>query len=551
MRKKIPSILTISLLVIITTVHFAIALPQSNPVSTLDSLDITYHNWYNMDPNLNNIQGTGIDRAYSELLNDKRPKEKIIVAVIDGGVDIEHEDIKGKIWINGDEISDNGKDDDKNGYIDDIHGWNFIGNAKGENIKHETLEQVRMLRKLEPLYQSYLSIDEVPDDKKEEFRIYNKCKSDYQEKLAKYKTLYKNFEDLEKNVDYYEKVISDHLGKTDFTPEEVYDIGTSEKNVKLAKKYLTTKYKQGFSRKSLEKKKEHCRVYLDKHFNIDFNPREIISDNPEDINDINYGNNDVKGPTSEHGTFVAGIIAANRSNNIGIDGIASNVEIMVLRTVPDGDERDKDVALSIRYAVDNGARIINMSFGKDFSPQKQFVDDAIKYAEENNVLLIHASGNDGSDLDVITFYPTNVYNDGSRAKNWINVGATSTQNNKKFCGNFSNYGKQNVDLFAPGVNILSLSPENKYVIANGTSFSSPVVSGVAALVLSCYPELTALELKDIILNSCTLYPKLKVYYPGSKSKKRKKTKFHTLSSTGGVVNAYKALKLAEKEIKGK
>lgn len=291
---------------------------------------------------------------------------------------------------------------------------------------------------------------------------------------------------------------------------------------------------------------ENTRSYLDYRLNTSFHPRDIISDNPEDIDDMDYGNNNVKGPTAEHGTFVAGIIAANRQNSIGTDGIAEQVEIMVLRAIPNGDEWDKDVALAIRYAVKNGANIINMSFGKAYSPQKHFVDDALKYADEQNVLVIHAAGNDAENLDEKERFPTNNLTDGVEAKNWLTVGASTHKLSKELCGVFSNYGPEEVDLFAPGVNIISLSPENSYEMNDGTSFSCPVVSGVAALVWSYYPHLTAMQLKDILLNSTVRYPKQTVYYPNIETSTKSKTKFSSLSKTGGIINAYEALKLAEK-----
>jgi subtilisin family serine protease len=287
---------------------------------------------------------------------------------------------------------------------------------------------------------------------------------------------------------------------------------------------------------------------LQQHLNLEYNPRTLVADNPEDINDRLYGNNNVIGPRADHGTPVAGIIGAVRGNNLGIDGIAQEVQLMILRAVPQGDERDKDIALAIRYAVDNGAHIINMSFGKDFSPHKHYVDEAVQYAEAHNVLLVHAAGNDGQNIDLVDNFPTKHYKAGKQANNWIEVGATSLKADKNFNGIFSNYGKQNVDLFAPGVDVISLAPDNKYDKMDGTSFAGPVVSGVAALVWSYYPELTAQELKEVLMKSCTLYPKLKVHTPAEDPTKKQKVNFSDLSVTGGVVNAYEALKLAQKVV---
>ena len=259
-----------------------------------------------------------------------------------------------------------------------------------------------------------------------------------------------------------------------------------------------------------------------------------------------YGNNNVYGPEAFHGTFVSGIIAAKRNNEIGIDGIAENARIMALKVVPDGDERDKDVAKAIRYAVDNGAKVINMSFGKDLSPYKDLVDEAVLYAQENDVLLVHAAGNDANNIDKVKQYPTKIINDKTLVNTWITVGANTKTCNKQFAASFTNYGDEMVDIFAPGSRVKSLAPENSYQIADGTSFSAPVVSGVAALLLSYYPELSAIEIKDIIQKTALIYPDLKVYKPKKGFRLIKwKTKFTKLSYTGGIVSAYEALKMAE------
>lgn len=540
-------ILVFSLLLLSGTVAFS----QSHEGTTLDSLDKSYLNWHNLDPETNGIQGISVERAYNEILKNKVAKRKVIVAVIDGGVDIEHEDLQGKIWHNEDEIPNNGIDDDNNGFIDDMHGWNFIGNSKGENIKYENMEEVRIYRALDKIYKDITSINDVTDEKKEEYKTYIACKTFYKEELEKFQNRRNNIYKIEKQMNEVEGVLEIYLGKKDFTQKDLKSIHTSDEKIIRYKNYLLSLYKIGLTREGLNKSKEYVDEQLDKYLNIDFKPREIIGDDIEDINDNKYGNNDVKWTRSDHGTFVAGLIAATRNNNIGIDGIAESVEIMALRTVPVGDERDKDIALSIRYAVDNGANIINMSFGKNYSPQKSLVDEAVKYAEEHNVLLVHAAGNEADDIDKVERYPTDRFLNNDTATTWINVGASAMKYDKNLCGVFSNYGKKNVDIFAPGHDVLSLYPENKYLISSGTSFACPVVSGVAALVWSYYPELTALELKEIILKSTNQYPKKKVYVPNVSSNKKVKVKFETLSLSGGTVNAYAALKLAETYVKEK
>jgi cell wall-associated protease len=285
-------------------------------------------------------------------------------------------------------------------------------------------------------------------------------------------------------------------------------------------------------------------------YNPEFDPRSIVGDNYTNTEERFYGNNDVKGTFPVHGTHVAGVIAANRKNNLGINGIADNVKIMALRAVPNGDERDKDIANAIRYAVDNGAKIINMSFGKDYSPQKDAVDKAVKYAEAKGVLLVHAAGNDDDNNDTKPSFPTRYYKDGKEAANWIEVGASGWGADSTLAADFSNYGKKSVNFFAPGVQLYSTTPANGYETMDGTSFASPAVSGVAAILLSYFPNLTPLQVKDILIKSTRKFDSLMV----KKSDKTGVVKFSDLSSSGGLVNAYEAVKLAiawESNVSGK
>jgi hypothetical protein len=278
--------------------------------------------------------------------------------------------------------------------------------------------------------------------------------------------------------------------------------------------------------------------------------RGIVGDNPEDINDRFYGNNDIMAADPEHGTHVAGIIAAARGNGKGMDGIANNVRIMVIRAVPDGDEHDKDIANAIRYAVDNGAKVINMSFGKYFSPQKKWVDDAVRYAQDKGVLLVHAAGNEATNVDEKRHFPTAFYLDGTRNPNWITVGA-SGPTRKNLVAYFSNYGKKDVDVFAPGMEIYSTVPKgDQYKMEQGTSMASPVVAGLAALIMSYYPQLSATEVKTVITKSAKPLDAM-VYKPNEMDEKTVQLNFSDLSSSGGVVNAVEAIRLAEEIAAGK
>lgn len=523
---------------------------QLSEFPSVDSFPKSDVNWYNKDYSKDFLMGSSVDRAYDELLKDRKPKSKIIVAVIDGGVDFTHPDLAGKIWTNTREIEGNGKDDDGNGYIDDIHGWNFLGNAAGQNITEEVLEQTRVVRELSAAFAAYPTYADVPTPLKSQYNLYLECKAKVDAKRADLQSQIDRLGILSQEMTNARGVIAQALGKTDFSDDEMCTFITQDEKVMKAKQFLCERVSRGLSTAALAAYVEYLKTDLNVAYNTNFFPRKIIGDNLNNVYDRGYGNKDVAGPRANHGTFVAGIIAANRNNGIGVDGIAGNVEIMCVRTTPDGDEDDKDVALGIRYAVDNGAKVLNMSFGKDYSLRKSFVDSALVYAQSKGVLLVHAAGNSAQDLDKSSNFPTAKISDTLTIKNWLNVGAHYSVINKEFVGNFSNYGAKTVDLFAPGVNIVSLAPGAKYSRGNGTSFAAPVVAGVAAMIWSYYPELSVSQLKDIILKSTQTERGLSVNEPGF-GDKPKKTKFYKLSSTGGIVNAYEAIKLAEQIATGK
>ncbi len=537
----------VNLLLLNVFFSFSVLAQSQSSVNAFPKKNI---NWYNADLKEDKIAGVSVNKAYNLLLKDKKTRKTVVVAIIDSGVDIDHEDLKGRIWVNEKEIPGNGIDDDGNGYVDDIHGWGFLGNDKGKNIETETYEYVRMLRKYDPVFKNIQSEADVPADQMNDYRLYLKVKEKHEAEVAEQTLMNETLKKFEKVLTDVEKVVLKHLGTSTYTVEDLKGITNANRSVLYARDWLLDRYKQGFSREELEKMQKRTETQLKENLSLSYNPREIIGDDIENINDSIYGNNDVKGPRADHGTPVSGVIGAIRGNGTGIDGIAEDVRFMVLRAVPNGDEYDKDIALAIRYAVNNGANVINMSFGKEFSPQKKFVDDAIRYAEAHNVLLVHAAGNSAYDIDEIIHYPSRACNDGNSVNNWLEVGANSIKADKRLCASFSNYGKNNVALFAPGVEIVSLAEENTYTMVNGTSFAGPVVSGVAALVWSYYPELTAIELRNILLNSCTNLNKKKVLIPGGKADTAK-VPFSNLSSTGGIVNAYQALLMAEKIVSEK
>lgn len=502
-------------------------------VKSVDQLESKYLNWYNLNFQTDGILGTSVDKAYEYLGNKSKESKTVIVAVIDSGVDIEHEDLDGKIWINEDEIPNNGIDDDQNGYIDDLNGWNFIGNSTGENIYYENLEYTRIVR-----------INDANDPN------LIPAKNLLNTELTRRKKEKENIIKFENAYNKAKSIIKSNTGVSVNSADDLNSINSTNQQVLGAKRFLSERYASGFTDQSLQNLINSNNEYLKYFLNVDYDARTLVGDDPNDIMDRSYGNSDVKGPRSDHGTSVAGIIAANRDNSIGINGIASDVKIMCIRSTPRGDERDKDVALGIYYAVDNGADIINLSFGKEFSPQKKFVDEAVKYAEENGVLIIHGSGNSGNNIDVKESFPSDRFLDGTEPTNWINVGASSLKLDVEVAAIFSNYGKNHVDLFAPGVDIITTDSSSTYSKHDGTSLSAPVVSGISALLLSYYPQLEPQEITEILMASSFKFSKpKKVLQPTNSGEKRKKVKFTDLSRSGGIANAYAALLEAERRTK--
>lgn len=505
-------------------------------------------NWYNLDYETNGIRGISTEKAY-ELLAGKK-STPVIVGVLDGGIDYQHEDLKEVMWTNPAEIEGNGIDDDENGYIDDVHGWNFIGNAEGENVQYDNLEMTRLIRLYEPKYISVLPSTALTEEERREFLAYQNMIRDYTSKMDQAKFGSLHYGRLKEELD----AILNALGKDaeSATRQDIIEYkGTTARQkmaIRITKKELDDDKSFSEFYKELDEIVKYLRAQLDYHLNKSYDSRHIVGDNYENVNERFYGNADIKGPDAEHGTHVAGIIGAQRHNGIGIDGVADNVRIMGVRLVPDGDERDKDVANGIRYAVDNGAKVINMSFGKGYVFNKKTLDEAVKYAEENDVLLVHAAGNDASDTDRVKNYPMKYYTDSlnailGEASNWITVGATSSGLDGNLLARFSNYGLRSVDVFAPGVDINSTMPESTYKELSGTSMAAPVVSGLAALLRSYYPKLTAKEVKEIILRSVTkVDEKVKVRVDGA----NKKVYLNEISVSGGIVNAKAAIEEANR-----
>jgi subtilisin family serine protease len=485
--------------------------------------------------------GTGVEQAYTDILSGRSPKQKVIVAIIDSGTDIEHEDLADKIWVNEDEIPGNNKDDDKNGYVDDIHGWNFIGGPDGSHVDKDTYEVTRLYSEMRDEFEGKDPSD-IPSDKMDEYQYFLDIKEAYQTRVNRNTQELQQISQIRMAIQFAKRALG-ISSIDDISQDSLQITGNEDQQTFQAKQIISSLRANGATEKDIEDLDEYNQQLNDLSeygLNPDFDPRHIVGDDYDDLSDRYYGNNDVKGPRSDHGTHVAGIVGAIRNNNLGAQGVADYIELMIVRTVPDGDERDKDVANAIRYATENGAKVINMSFGKGYSPEKEYVDAAIKFADEQGVLLISGAGNGSENVDEIDSYPSRYYEDGGQAANFLSVGATSWKTDSTLVAGFSNYGKNTVDLFAPGVDVYSTYPDNDYEVNSGTSMAAPVVSGIAALMMSYYPELTTTQIRDILLDTVTKI-NLTVYRPGDMSA----VSFSELSSTGGIINAYNAIKTAE------
>ncbi|MCD0490554.1 S8 family serine peptidase [Pedobacter sp. MC2016-14] len=581
--------------IILLTVLFSSGLTaQDKNVKLPDS-------WFNLDLIQNGYFGISTEKAYNELLKGRMPKKKVIVAVIDGGVDVNHEDLKDVIWKNNGEIAGNGIDDDKNGYVDDVNGWNFIGSASG-TLAYDNLELVRIYKKLLPKYGSTIRSTVLDSAGKVDYALFTRVAAEFGKKYDDADQSYRYLVAINKVMDSVAHANHKNIPSLEDIDKYIPD-DEMEEHVKRA--IRSGSRKSGGFEKFYKEIKDAYRQYdimIKYNLNTKYDERAaLVGDDYDNSSEKNYGNKDVAGPNADHGSHVSGIIGAVRNNNFGINGVSNHVIVMPVRVVPEGDERDKDVANGIRYAVDNGADIISMSFGKSFSWDKKIVDEAVRYAENKGVLLVHAAGNDNVNVDVEEnfpnkyfagpeanayknaidkskkaiplLFPLNGANSGrvsvdrvgkgvdaealkktSReidslrslipyAKNWIEVGASSYKDDLDLKASFSNYGKYNVDVFAPGFMIKSTTAGSKYDVFDGTSMAAPVVSGLAALILSYYPDLKPIQLKDIIMKSVTKVNH-KIRYDNEKGVSSR-ISFSEICVSGGIVNVYNALKLAE------
>lgn len=511
----------------IRTLLFAgLALAAAAPA--VHAQDTAQANWHLLDPTADRVPGIGAERAYRELLSGMQPRDTVVVAIIDSGIEIDHPDLASVIWTNRREVAGNGRDDDNNGYVDDVHGWDFLGSRDGRDISNDTYEITRLYAACRG---GAMEVGGIP------------CagiRRDFEARQAELREEGAFVQQLTAMVATLRRA----MPGSEITEASLRALQSTDPAVTTARSQIGRVLAAGFSVEDIEGQGKAMQDQLEYSFNPDFDPRPVIGDDYANTSERGYGNAEVEGPDADHGTHVAGIVAAMR-NSVGVSGVAGNVRIMVLRAVPDGDERDKDVANAIRYAVDNGARVVNMSFGKSHSPQKSVVDEAVRYAESKGVLLVHAAGNDGADLNVEGNFPNQDYVGGGRATNWIEVGASGWQGAGELAAEFSNYGRGKVDVFAPGVAILSTVTDQTYARNDGTSMAAPVVTGMAATLLSYFPELTAVQVREIILASATRYTDQQVRIPGG----RERVPFGQLSDTGAVVNLYNAVQMAQQRVR--
>lgn len=481
-------------------------------------------NWYNG-------KGAGMEteKAYKKL--KKRKSETVVVAIIDSGIDIEHEDLVGKIWVNTDEIPGNGIDDDKNGYIDDIHGWNFLGNANGENANSMRLERTRIAAKLTKKSENETLTPE-------EQALLEKVTAELNEERTKYEGYLAQMDMMGPMIENIPSMVEGKLGK-DYTEKDIKKWMKKHPEDEQIMSLALAIQSGDLSKEAIEEQKKMIQNMLDTHHNMDFDGRAVIGDNPDDFSDVNYGNNDVEGPDALHGTHVGGIVGSIRGNDLGGDGVAENVLLMSLRAVPDGDEFDKDIALAIRYAVDNGAQIINMSFGKSYSPHQREVFEAFKYADSKGVLVIHAAGNDHKNIDKEPNFPTSRYSfQTEKLDHFLTIGSSTRFAKEKLPSSFSNYGAVGVDVFAPGSEIYNAVPQSDYKTLQGTSMACPMVSGAAAMLKSYFPAMTMKEISDVLLSTAKSYKGVQQTHPETKEM----VDFGELSVTGGVINLKNAVK---------
>ncbi|NHF60470.1 S8 family serine peptidase [Flavobacteriaceae bacterium TP-CH-4] len=500
--------------------------------------------WHLKDIGRDTIPGIGLERVYKELLANRKGEE-VVVAVLDTKIDVNHEDIKDQLWVNTDEIPGNGIDDDRNGYTDDINGWNFLGNAKGADVVKQSAESTRIVKKYAPLYESR-DREDIPESEKEAYRLYQKAKQIYETDVAETKQTLKYLDSAVVVFTRAKDTVANLLSANSYTTTEVDSLAKAYPTLESDLGFLSQMMGYDISESDYDESIALFTDWMSTLYSLEYDERSVLGDNPDVLTDVPYGNNILINNDLyfQHSTPVSGLMAATRNNGIGVDGISNSIKIMPVVMVAEGDENDKEVALAIRYAVDNGADIINMSWGKYLSLHADWVRDAFKYAEDNDVLLVSGSGNDGKNTDIEINYPNDNLNGVEFVDNFIMAGGHGYALDSTLIASFSNYGKNSVDIFAPAVKVYAPDIDNTYKFTRGTSFASPLTAGVAALVKSYYPNLSAAQLKQIIMESGTpINIDVRIF---KEDDTVEMLPFSELSKTGKILNAHSAMLLAEK-----
>ena len=469
-----------------------------------------------------------MDKAIDFLQTKKiKPKKQIIVGIIDSGLDTTSVDILPALWKNPQEKQDR-KDNDNNGYTDDLHGWNFLGTKDGTfNMTSAGSEEFREFKRLYPKYKGIENKEAVQDTA--EFTYYELMKKKAGiMSYIKYTAYTAVKDEAYQKTDSILKTLN--INTDTLTIQGLMQLHTRSNVLEQAIQALFT---------DLLKIGEHglwkdARKAHDKNFALmkrrlesiekDTDKRLLMGDDMKNPEDRFYGNHTLQVEGCDHGTFVAGIVAGQGVKDSRMKGVWPQARLMIVRAVGNGDEYDKDVASAIRYAVDNGATVINLSLGKYTSPDADMVNQAIAYAQKKDVLIIQAAGNNSRNIDLVPYFPSAKDQNGKTFKNYMRVGASDQDGNP--C-TFSNYGQDEVDVFAPGENIISVGLTNTYSTQQGTSFAAPIVSGIAAMLRSCFPKLKAHQIKEIICQSVQPTDQLKKH-----------------CRTGGIVDALKAVQLA-------
>ncbi|AXG69090.1 cell wall-associated protease [Kordia sp. SMS9] len=548
MKFKIVQIFILGLILTGCKIQFPVKIMPNMEIKKNQLTEQELQSWYFKDIKKDTVIGASIDRAHIELLKNKKG-DTVIVALLDNRIDRWHEDIEKFIWKNENEIPNNKIDDDNNGYVDDIHGWNFLGNTKGENVDRATFEATRIVRKYKKKFQSK-ELADIPNSLKKEFVLYKKAEKIYEDFINLAKERIASLELLDKRKKEVYKYLSEIYNDSLLSDKNIAKLSSKDSviNLKITNYRYYLKYSDWIfkTRKELDK-------YLNIYLSLNYEERSVIGDDIDDIEDTHYGNGNInasKSSTHNHAIKVAGILGANRENNIGVKGISNALKIMPICVSPTGDEQDKDITLGIKYAVDNGAKIIIMTFTKPLVQHEDWLVDAFKYAANNDILVVLSAGNSSTNSDVEKTFPNDYFLDKKEyVTNVIVVGGITNSLNEKLVADFSNYGKKSVDIFAPSEKIYTTKRNNSYGYESGTSVSAPIVAGIATLIRSYYPNLTATEVKQIIMESGVSLD-IMVNRP-STSEEKELVPFSSLSKSGKIVNAYNALLMAEEVSKKK